>query len=263
MSLSAEGEEVLRAILGIGQDRALGLGNRLRVPTPAAPQLYEICELLAKAPGEEQLQLFLEKNVGFLTSLLGTPDNSDLAVLFKPSVGTQYRADFCVLQASQGGALAHLFEIETSHERLFNRKGTSARRLSQAENQIENWRIWINRNAVHYAKELIRESQHVPMLGQHVEGSRGVRLADPERIERIWTTFGGFDEPFFSYTIIIGRWSDLSSDDKRRLISRNRHGNSHLRIFTYEQVARLANFRLERDEWHDENSFWNAANGSL
>ena len=256
MSLSPEGENVLRAILGIGQDRALGIASRLRVPTPTANELYAICELLATQPREEALQVFLEQNVGFLTCLLGTPDNTDLAILFKPPVGTQYRADFCVLQASQGGAIAHLFEIETSHERLFNQKGTSSLRLSSAENQVENWRIWINANAVHFAKELIREAQKLPLLGQEMPGDRGVRFTDGQQIERLWSSFGGFDEPFFSYTIIVGRWSDLSAQDKRRLTSRNRHGSSHLKIFTYEQVARLANFRLERDEWHDENSYW-------
>jgi hypothetical protein len=260
MKLSSQGEVVLRAILGIGQDRALG--KRLRVPTPAAPELYAICELLAKHPREEELQLFLEQNLGFLTSLLGTPDNSDLAILFKPPIGTQYRADFCVLQASQGGALAHLFEIETSHERLFTQKGTPSRRLAYAENQVENWRIWINRNAVHYAKELVRQAQHLPLLGQQAAGDRGARLTDPERIERTWSSFGGFDEPFFSYTIIIGRWSDLRPPDKQRLISRNRHVDSHLKIFTYEQVARLANFRLERDEWYDENISWSSADSN-
>jgi hypothetical protein len=170
------------------------------------------------------LQIFLENNVGFLTGLLGTPDNSDLAILFKPPVGTQYRADFCVLQASQGGALAHLFEIETSHEPLFAQKGNPSRRLATAENQIENWRIWINRNAVHFAKELIREAKNVPLLGEDKSGNgRGFRLAEEERIETTWSSFGGFDEPYFSYTIIIGRWSDLTSEDKQRLISRNRH----------------------------------------
>lgn len=256
MKLSPDAEEVLEAILGVGPDRALGIGQRLRAPTPGAPELYALCELLAKQPGEEDLQLFLEQNIGFLTSFLGTPDNTDLAVLFKPPVGTQYRADFCVLQASQGGAIAHLFEIETSHERLFNKKGAPSQRLALAENQIENWRIWINRNAVHYAKELVRHAQRVPLLGQQRPESRGVRLTEPEQLEKRWTSFGGYDEPFFSYTIIIGRWSQLDAAEKQRLISRNRHGDSHLRTFTYEQVARLANFRLERDEWHDENNFW-------
>lgn len=259
MTLSPEGESVLRAILGVGSDRALGIGRRLRIPTPAGPELYAICELLAERPREEELQIFLEQNVGFLTGLLGTPDNTDLAVLFKPAIGTQYRADFCVLQASQGGALAHLFEIETSHEPLFTQKGNSSRRLALAESQVENWRIWISRNAVHFAKELVREAQRLPLLDGSIMNGRGLRLTDESRLETIWRSFGGFDEPFFSYTIIIGRWSDLSSQDKQRLISRNRHGGSHLRIFTYEQVARLANFRLERDEWHDENAFWRQA----
>jgi hypothetical protein len=205
MKLSPEGENIPNAILDIGQDRALGIGGRLRVPTPASPELFALCEILAKSPREEDLQLFLERNVGFLTGLLGTSDNSNLAILFKPPVGVQYRADFCVLQASQGGAVAHLFEIESSHERLFTQNGRTALRLAQAETQVENWRLWINSNQVHYAKDLIRQSQSVPLIGQQVAGDRGVRLADPARIEATWASFGGYDQPVFSYTIIIGK----------------------------------------------------------
>jgi hypothetical protein len=86
-------------------------------------ELHELIELLASQASEERLQLFLERNVGFLTGLVGTHDNTDLAILFKPPIGTQYRADFCILQAFQGGSVAHLIEIETSHERLFTKKG--------------------------------------------------------------------------------------------------------------------------------------------
>lgn len=254
MQLSPEAELVLQAIFAIGKDRSLGIGKRLRLPTPAAPELYELCELLAKSPGEEDLQKFLERNPGFLTSLVGTPDNADLAVLFKPPVGTQYRADFCVLQAHQGGSLAHLLEIETSHDPLFNQNGTPSRRLAYALKQIEDWRIWINNNPVHYATELVRHAQNLPLYGDQVQNSRGVRVTDPEQVHRIWSTFGGFGQPYFSYTVLIGRWSALTESDKARLISRNRHGGHQMCIYTYEQLARLANFRLERDR---EGLSWN------
>ena len=253
IQLSDEAEDILRAIFAIGSDRSLGLGKRIRVPSPGPAELYALCNLLAARPSEEKLQLFLEQNVGFLTSLVGTADNADLAILFKPPVGTRYRADFCVLQAFQGGSVAHLIEIETSHERLFNQAGSPARRLATALHQIDNWRMWINRNPVHYARELVLLAQAVPLSGDQTPGAAGVRLTDAQKLKQVWSGFGGFEEPFFSYTIIIGRWSKLTDFEKERLISRNRHGESQTKIFTYEQIARLANFRLEQDEWHDEN----------
>jgi hypothetical protein len=256
MPLSPEGEVILQSIFAIGNDRSLGLGKRLRVRTPGAPELYALCELLARRPKEEELQLFLEQHVGFLTGLLGTPDNSDLAVLFKPPIGTQYRADFCVLQYSQGGSMAHLFEIETSHEAAFIQNGAPSKRLAYALKQLEDWRILINSNPVQCARDLVRQAQAVPLLGEEVAGSRGVRLTDPDRIRQAWDAFGGFVEPYFSYTLLIGRWSLMSDSEKARWIDRNRHGGGPVRMYTYEQLARLANFRLERDEWHDENQSW-------
>jgi len=119
---------------------------------------------------------FFERNVGFLTGLVGTRDNVDLAILFKPPIGTQYGADFCVLQSDQGGSTAYLFEIETSHDRLFIQNGAPSQRLSYALKQTEDWRIWIDRNAIHYGKELIRMAKALPPIGECDDASRGVRL---------------------------------------------------------------------------------------
>lgn len=254
--LSAAGERILRDIWSIGVDREVGFGKRLRVGTPGPEQLYALCELLALNPPEERLQQFLENEPGFVAGLLGGPDNADLAVLFKPYVGTAYRADFCVLQAHQGGAVAHLVEIESSHDRLFTREGRTAKRLSSAMTQIEDWRIWIAQERRHYARELIRIARQVPLLPDYQPGDRGFRLADPDRIEGIWDGFGGFEDPSFTFTIIVGRWSQLTREEKARLLNRNRQQGQSLRIHTYEQLARSASFRLERDVWFDENDSW-------
>jgi Shedu protein SduA, C-terminal len=249
MPLSAEGERVLRAMFAIGRDRSLSIGKRVRAPTPGPAELFELCELLATEPREELLQQFLERNVGFLTGLVGTRDNTDLAILFKPPIGTQFRADFCILQSDQGGSAAHLFEIETSHDELFIQNGAPSKRLSYAIKQTEDWRIWIDQNAIHYAKELIRMAKSLPLIGEHDSGSPGVRFYEPDRLEQVWNMFGGGGCPHFTYTILVGRWSALSDSEKERLISRNRHGGHFQRVFTYEQVGRLANFRLEREYW--------------
>ena len=252
--MSSEAEQVLKQIFAIGTDRALAIGNRLRAPTPGADQLFELCELLSVEPKEESLQKHLERNVGFLTGLLGGPDNSDLAVLFKPKVGTQFVADFCVLQAHQGGAVAHLIEIETSHEMLFTKKGNPARRLAGALNQLEDWRIEIERQPQYYASEFLRMAQNASQFEEADETSRAVRFASPIDVGKMWNSFGGNEACFFSYTAILGRWSKLSDDAKKRIVRRNQSGP--VKIHTYEQVARNANFRLERDDWHNDLDCW-------
>jgi hypothetical protein len=236
-------------MFSIGKDRSLAIGKRIRAPTPGPAELFELCELLATEPREEALQRFIERNVGFLTGLVGTRDDVDLAILFKPPIGTLYKADFCVLHSNQGGSTAFLFEIETSHDRLFIQNGAPSQRLAYAIKQTEDWRIWIDSNAIHYAKELIRMAKALPLLGEHDANSSGVRLSDPDRLEQTWNTFGGGECPNFSYTIVIGRWSALSDSEKARVISRNRHQGHFQRVLTYEQVGRLANYRLEREYW--------------
>lgn len=254
MPLSDDAEQVLADIFAIGAERSLAVGDRLRAPTPGAPELFALCELLALEPREEDLQKFLEKNCGFLTGLLGGPDNSDLAVLFKPRIGTKFVADFCVLQAHQGGAVAHMVEIETSHEPLFTKKGNPASRLASALSQIEDWQIELEKNSSYYSRELVRMAQNVSSFDSFDENSRGFRFTTSEQVQQIWEAFGGADSCFFSFTAILGRWSQLKSDEKRRIMHRNQRGK--VKIHTFEQLARNANFRLERDDWHNDLDTW-------
>lgn len=225
--------QILHDILSIGAERGLAIGGRHRVPIPTTDELYGLCELLAQSPAEEAIQRYLELHPGYLTGLLGGPDNTDLAILLKPPIGTLYKADFCVLQAHQGGAVAHLIEIESSHERLFTKDGRTAKRLSDAMTQVEDWRIWIERERQHYSRELIRMARELPKLSEYQEGARGFRLLSPDDIEFHWRSFGGYDQLIFSFTILIGRWSKLSNEEKARLLNRNREGVQNLRIFTY------------------------------
>lgn len=240
--------DVLRAILSIGGDANAFPTRRNRAPSPQASDLLALCDLLAAETPEEDLQKYFERNPGYLTALYGSNDNTDLAVLYKPYVGTQYRADFCVLQAFQGGSVAHLIEIESCHERLFTKALTPARRLQGALGQVEDWQSWIETNAQHYARELVRMAQGLPMFGDSGDTSKGLRFAEKDDVENIWKAFGGFEAPSFSYGIIIGRWSTLMPEERIRLVERNRR-NQGLSIFTFEQLARQANYRDARDEF--------------
>ena len=255
MPLSHDAEQILRDIFAVGSDRALAIGNRLRAPTPGPNELIDLCEMLATVPNEEALQKFLETHYGFMTGLLGGPDNSDLAVLFKPKIGTRFVADFCVLQAHQGGAVAHMIEIETFHAMLFTKKGNPARRLAGALNQLEDWRIEIDRQPKFYSGELLRMAQSLDEYDEASENSRGVRFASSEKIKRIWDAFGGGEQCFWTYTAILGRWSKLNTKEKTRIVHRNQSGP--VKIHTFEQLARNANFRLERDDWHNDLDEWN------
>lgn len=248
--LTDQGRKVLEDVLSFG----VGVikPNRPRVPPPNADQIYNYCNVVAQDPREEVLQKLLENDPSFLTGLLGGPDNSDISVIFKPAIGNQHIADFAVLQVHQGGAVAHLVEIETSRANLFTKQGRTSQSLNQAKNQIRDWKIYVNKNQTSFAKYLLNKSMKLPLFEQGGSFERGFRLMAGEDLEKIWTGFGGLDSPIFSYTIVIGRWSNLSRDDKSRLLQENRDSLGDLATYTYEQVARGACFRLERDDWFND-----------
>jgi hypothetical protein len=249
MSKSESAEDVLNSILSIGSDPSAATNGRLRAPIPGPNELYELCRILASQPKEEILQQYFENNTGYLTGMFGTNDNTDLAVLFKPKIGNQFVADFCVLQASQGGARAYFLEFELSHERLYTKKLMPAARYQNALGQCRDWQEWISQNAAHYSRELIRMAAELPTLASKTSKSRGVRFTTPEKLRNTWDLFGGSTDPNFAYGIIIGRWSKLNEKEKRRLVLDNRHTYRNLKTFTYEQLARQANQRRELCEW--------------
>lgn len=250
MKLSSEGLKVLTEIFSIGSDRKPFSNYRLQVDSPDQNSLFEFCNLLSETPREEALQKFLERYPGFLTGLLGTADNTDLAVLFKPPVGTQYKfADFCILQAHQGGAVVQMVEIESSHEPLFTKAGKTSKRLGDALMQIEDWKLWISKSPVPYVGDLLRLVESLPLYSDYKLGDRGFRLTDNHSIKRLWGEFGGFNTPNFNFTIIIGRWSQLTQTEKQRVLLRNKSSDHSSSMFTYEQLARGANFRQEREDW--------------
>jgi hypothetical protein len=173
VTLSEGGEAVLRSTLSFGEDLAREK-RRIRSPIPSAESFIEFCNVLATSPKEETLQRMLERHVGYLTGIYGTRDNTDLAVLFKPPVGTGLIADFAVLQSFQGGSTIHLIEIETSHEKLFTKALTPARRYQTALGQTVAWQQYAERHREHLIDDLVTRACSCPLFGEETEGSRGV-----------------------------------------------------------------------------------------
>lgn len=241
--------DILKLILSMGADPALQPKKRRQAPIPGEKELDILCDLLAQEPEEELLQKYFEENPGYLTGMFGTNDNSDLAILFKPPVGNQCKADFAVLQCFQGGAVVHLIEIETCHEKVFTQKLTPAKRYQGAIGQVKDWRDILNKDGNYHVREFIRMAREVPMFSEHGNNARGIRFYEPDELERKWEAFGGYTQPCFSFGIIIGRWSKLSKEEKERLVSENRNRPENLVTYTYEQLARQANYRSSNDEF--------------
>jgi hypothetical protein len=206
--------------------------------SPSHQALGLFADLIAAEPPEEGLQRFLTEWPGFLMGLCGFADSSELAFLTKPRIGPNFVADFAIIGASQGGAGIQLIEIEPSSERLFTQKLTPAQRYQAAIGQVTEWGEWISRNERTFVSDMIRAAKALPLWPDTAENGSFRRL-DPHRLEQSFSAFGGFDMPFISYNVVVGRWSELQREERERLIYLNTKVNK-FKTFTYDQVARQA-----------------------
>lgn len=248
MELSENAKNILRSILSLGTSEDAAASTSERCESPGASALFALCELLAKAPKEEELQVFLSQHPGFLMGLFGTKDAGDLALVAKPRIGSRYIADFGILQVFQGGATIFLIEIETSHEPLFNQQLGPARRLQSAITQVEEWREWINPNKLTFSRDMIHQAKQCDLYEKSKSSLKGYRFCDPQTLDGLWANFGGYTDPNIHYAIVVGRWSQLSGEERVRLMSKFR-STTDLDVITFEQLARQANYRPDRPEF--------------
>lgn len=246
LSLTPKAQEVLASILSLGTSEDTALQTK-RCQSPGAAGLFAFCELLASEPPEEKLQKFLVLHPGFLMGLFGTNDGGDLALIAKPRIGIKYVADFAVLQVFQGGATVFLIEIETSHAKLFTQTLSSARTLQTALTQVDEWREWVSPNKLTFSREILAQATECPMYGAGIESTKGYRFAERVAMEQSWQAFGGFRDPNVHFGVVAGRWGNLSADERVRMMSKFR-GDNDLSVFTYDQLARQANYRSDRSE---------------
>jgi hypothetical protein len=207
--------------------------------TPSFSVIRRLAALLAASPAEEALQVFIKTNPALLMGLYGWGDDSILAFLTKSNIGTRYRCDFCVLQYGQGGCSIHLVEIEPSKERLFTRAGARARRHNAAWTQVRMWTEWANANKDSFIRELLETVRQLPEFPKRAPNGSFRRRSYAE-LETLWRGFGGFDAPTIDGTIVIGRWSRMTTAERRHLLTQNQYDNKLARVITYDQLARSA-----------------------
>jgi hypothetical protein len=205
--------------------------------SPSYGELLDFAELLVRGPTEEDAQTFLARHPKFLMGLFGFADDSVLAVISKPSIGGHFFADFGVLLFGQGGCTIALVEIEPVADPLFTKKLSPARRYQAAITQIQEWNEWIQPNLRTFVKDTVEYAISLPLYPERTHNG-SFRIKSGKYIDEMWRGFGGYDEPFIHFAIVMGRWSRLSQREKKRLLSNNRHNNKLYMTYTYEQLMR-------------------------
>ena len=231
-------EKILSEIISLGTNEDLSLSPARKGQSPGMKSLRDFAALLAIEPPEEDLQRFLTERPQFLMGLFGSQELTDLAFLCKPPVGTSYYADFAILGFGQGGCVITMIEIEDSSSALFTKKRTPARRLQGALGQVNDWRRFIRVNNTSFVRDMVSRAKKVPAYdGGSVD--IGARFRDAEYIEDVWNGFGGYEEAYVDYAIVIGRWAALSREHQRLLIDFKR-SNDGVVVVTYDRLARQA-----------------------
>lgn len=222
-------------------DHPLNIGKMY----PNVDSIKKFDELLKANPREEELQVFLEKYPDMLFGLVGMGDESDLAFLTKPSIGSRMRADFGLLSCGQGGCTIHLVEIEPVNVNLFDKKGGDSMHLKKPIIQVTDWMQWIQKNRDTFIRDTIDYAKALPMFPNKSKNN-SFKLKESGHIHQLWEGFGGYDSPLITYTVIIGDLNDMSKEEIKRLTLNNSTDARFYKIYTYRQIARKANKRILR-----------------
>ena len=240
-------EEVLSQIFGKTSGWSSEEQNLVKM-CPGFEDIKSLAALLLTEPGEEQLQVFLEEKPQFLLGLFGHGDDTDVAFITKPAVSSFHKADFGILNVSQGGCSIQLIEIERSNVALFTKELTPAKALRSPMKQIRDWDQWISVNQQTFVRDTLAVAKQLPIFPERAKNN-SFALRSSESIEQAWQHFGGYKHPHINYAIVMGRWSRLSPEEQDRLIFMNARDNHLHRIYTYDQVARRAYNRPIVNSW--------------
>ncbi|WP_428239510.1 Shedu anti-phage system protein SduA domain-containing protein [Gynuella sp.] len=140
-------------------------------------------------------------------------DNPDAPVVSRLKLGDDYITDLVVMRDNESyGFLYELIELESPNDKMFTSKGIQTSALTEALQQIEDWKRWIGDN-LSKAKEIF-----------------------PSK------AFHSTHKPQLKYTIIIGRRDEVLLNNEKRLQKSHDYG---VEIRSYDYLtSRIKNLKV-------------------
>lgn len=210
--------------------------------SPSLTDIIEFAKLLKGEHPERVFQEFLTEHPEFLAGVAGYASDNDIAFLTHPRAGNRI-ADFGVIGVGQGGVRVEMIEIKKAHENLFTRDGTETMALRKATSQGRNYERLIGEDRRRFFLELLAGVKDLPVWpSRSADGS--FRYVEGAHSDHLMERYGDGAAFFLGYTVIIGRWSRLSTDHRRHLLGLSQHNAGACRILTYEHFARRAYSRM-------------------
>lgn len=169
-------------------------------------QYEELEYALSQAKNEHDIGEYLKKNIYLIQTL---NEHSWNCVICRPEykIGVQYRADFIVLSACSGYWNCVLIEMQSPHDKIFNKKGEISPGLKEAQRQIQDWKMYINEYEAAFRGQLADLAKDKPAQCSNVtvHQKAGAELRDPKTVI------------YYKYKVLIGRRAFLDqSSNKRR-----------------------------------------------
>ena len=118
-------------------------------------KIGELRDILKNARKEEDIHKYLAANPVFLTRLL--LGNHGSWCIPKPRFGCQRVPDFLIAELDSMGFRWYGIELESPFKPLYTKKGVQSAQLTQALNQVDEWRKWLKHNIDYAQRPVSRE----------------------------------------------------------------------------------------------------------
>ncbi len=185
----------------------------------------QLTEQLSHCKNESELSRFLKRNIVLIRNTLNV--HAWNCVVCQPEfrLGTKYRADFLILSADSGCWHAVFVEMQSHHDRIYNKDGSMTRQLNEAQRQIQEWKMWIEEHPAEFRNSISELVADEPAQCSRVDIHRnaGAEIRDLKTF--ISTEF----------KILIGRRESLDQEMNKR-----RSMMGEVDIVTFDRLLDMA-----------------------
>lgn len=202
----------------------------------------ELNDALTSAKNEHDIDEYLKQNLDLIKVL---NEHSWNCVIPKAEfqIGTDYRADFIILSACSGYWNCVLIEMQSPHDKIYNKRNEQSRGLREAQRQVEGWQMYIDTNGPAFRNQLAKLAADMPAFcsnaGIHTFAT--TELRDPKTVVR------------YKYKVLIGRRAYLDEANNGR-----RATHSDYEIVTFDRLLDYAKRLDEADQQRKNDEKANA-----
>lgn len=193
--------------------------------------------VLNEQNGERGISAYLKENSDLLYWMLCAPGGHCRFVFYEFPLGSQFRADFVILNSYSGRWDIKFIELEPVDDKILTKKGKPSDRLATAYSQVESWKSYFRNHRAEVQSELARWAKTKDILG-YSDGNRPCN--------RSGQCLSDMNVPLIAnFYIIIGRRNELNYE--HQLVKSGFVENRIAEVISYDRLLDVAR---ERNNYH-------------